>query len=422
MRDDLAPTKNKRRVLIFGIFSMTIMGVSLIYLQSIELDRHLKKTQLIMTQQSDTEKSKQETQVEQKKTELPSKPFSPMITPTGQAKIDRILVDIKEMKSDISSKEHYALFLALKDELQKNGRNFERLREFSIFEEPTNEAQRKQISLIYGALAQSGRIEAWPLLKEALEKGQGENIGFQAVSAVADYGALAPLEAVDSLLGVYKSHPETYIRNAAFLALGSIAQGRKDIAERVRPLISQKLNEARLSDPWYQVDVYLAAAGNHGDPQYVELVKKFITHSDDTIRGRVLFALRRAPLEQRTPQRHKEMVQWIGQKAAQDLSAQVQLEGLKSLSEQDLRLEDTNASILEFETQGALVGQAILDIAKNARSPEVLQTAIRLLSHRLTYYPEATSQLMNDLKTVIKESPEKSMIDEHLARIARLPH
>jgi hypothetical protein len=406
--------KTKKPLKLTLLVSVVALACFFIYSQSIQFDHSLRETQRIpqLNQESqfDTE-PKRDTQ-----NYGASKAHIPQMNPQQVPKIDRILFDIKDMKPDISSKEHYALFLALTADLKVNPQNIEKLRDFDIFNEPQNEAQKKQLSLIYGALAQSGRIEAWPLLREALERGSGETVGFQAVSAVADYGSIVPLEAVDSLLKVYSSHPEPYIRNSAFLALGSIAQGRSDIGEKVRPIISNKLLNTKISEPWYDIDVILAAAGNHGDPQYVELVKKFITHPDETIRGRVLFALRRNPAVERSTKARLEIIQWIGQQASLELSAKVQLEGLKSLSEQDLKLEDTTSPILDLETQGAQVNEAIGNIAKNARSLEVLQTSIRLLSHRLRYYPETTSQLMGDLKKLLKESPELSMIDEHLSK------
>lgn len=309
--------------------------------------------------------------------------------------------EIKKINGTTSSRDHYALFLRLKEFLFQNPDKIADLRDFPLFDEPQTESDKMQLSLIYGALAQCGRPEAWYLLKDALILDSGEFVGFQAVNAITDLGAAVPDEAFESLLAVSRGHEVEYIRNSAVLALGSLSRTQPEFARRFGPMIEARLITQDLNTPWDLIDVTLAAAGNHGDPRYSNLIKKFYDHPDDTIRARVLFALRQIPT--------LEVVNWIALKARKDSSPKVQIEGLKALSEMD-------KSQVEFPDVGPAVDSAMGEIAINGRSQEVVSTGIRFLSHSLINKRPSTLIAFNNILSHTSDPRFKEAIAEHIQK------
>lgn len=314
---------------------------------------------------------------------------------------ERILENISNITSDTSSRDHYQIFLELREAIYHNPNKIDLLRDFSLFEEPKTEAEKKQISLIYGALAQSGRAEAWDIIRDGLEEGSGEFVGFQAVAAATDLGVLTPIEAYDTLLGVFTNHKVEYIRNSALLALGALSRSQPEFAKRFGPVVEDRLTKQNLETPWDQIDVTLAAAGNHGDPRYVEPIKKFYHHPDDTIRGRVLFALRQIP--------DPEVILWIGSQAAKDLSPKVQIEGLKALAEMEAAAEK-NPHI------GEALDQSIGQITISGQSLEVASTGVRFLSHALHNKRATTLAALEAIRSQSKNPLLKAAIADHLAQ------
>jgi hypothetical protein len=284
-----------------------------------------------------------------------------------------------------------------------------------LYREPETAAEKRQISLIYGALAQSEQKDAWPLLRDGLELGVGETIGFQAVSAVADFAPFAPNEAFDNLLKVSEQHGVEYVRNSAFLALGSLASAKEVFADRFRPLMLKRFSELQITDPWSKIDVTLTAAGNHGDESYIPWIKGFASHPNESVRARSFYALRKLPKQSRTSTATHQLIDWLKDRTAEESSAYVQLAGLKALMEQDLMpAEKTDVSSANIATNSELVIKAIGVVARQAKSQEVLATAVRYLSHLHSDSPQAVQLELQHLKTVVKDPLVLLMIEQHL--------
>jgi hypothetical protein len=180
-----------------------------------------------------------------------------------------------------------------------------------------------------------------------------------------------------------------------------LSQAHPEFARRFGPIVEERLTKQTLESPWDQIDVTLAAAGNHGDPRYVELIKKFYQHSDETIRSRVLFALRQIP--------DPAVIMWIGSHAATDRSPKVQIEGLKALAEMEAATEKSPFI-------GEALDKAISQITLGGQSLDVISTGVRFLSHALNNKRPSTIAALEMIKSKSDIPLLKAAIADYLAQ------
>ena len=276
--------------------------------------------------------------------------------PQSQRELSALVTSIKTINEKTPQSTVYQLFLDLKQRIHDHPQELSALDRLDLTSPPLNQAAKRQLSLIYGALSQSAQPAAWRFIAEGLQKGSDEFVSFQAVAAAADFAAPPP-EAYELLNTVWNSHPNEEIRNTALLAMGSVAKVNHDVRESIAADIERTL---AAQDPW-QLDVALAAAGNHGDNRYWPAIQRLASHPSEMLRARAIFAARALT--------SPDITHWIGATAAADTSDRVQLDGLKALAER--------THFDSVATQIALIGT-------HARSHEVLAHSVRSLANRLT--------------------------------------
>jgi HEAT repeat protein len=267
-----------------------------------------------------------------------------------------LLAQVRLITAKTPHRDVYRLFLETKQRFHEHPEELEAIDQERLITPPKDEAERRQLSLMFGALAQSDQPQAWPYIAHALQANNDEFIGFQAVSAASDF-AQPPHEAYELLSAVYHKHPNEEIRNSAFLAMGSIARANHAVSDQIVADIVESF--AGTDDPW-QLDVALAAAGNHGDVRYLPYIQKSARHSSDMVRARAVFAARRI--------NDPTVTRWIVETAAADTSPRVQMEAIKALADR-AHLEG--------------ITMALGDIGAKARDHAVLGETIRQIVNRL---------------------------------------
>lgn len=311
--------------------------------------------------------------------------------------VENLLQELRGVTSKTANRDAYQIFQRLKERFGEYPEELVALDNVPYTQDPKNADEKRQLSIIYGALAQSKQAAAWPYLAKALAEGQSEFVGFQAVSAAADFRN-APDSAYAELSAVAKQHPVPYIRSSAQLALGSVARSNDAIAAKVQ-IDLLEAGEAALSQP-RNMDVVLAAMGNHGSSQYLEFITKMTRHSDERVRARAVFALRGIS--------EPEVQSLITQAAITDPATRVKEEGIKALAER--------AHFEEVVTSIGAIGESSRDDGIQAQAARIVKNlsssnksaaidALRSLKE-LSLTPTVKTQIVAYLDALAKENQQ----------------
>lgn len=180
------------------------------------------------------------------------------------------------------------IFSALKFELRARSERANELREFILATKGRDEGSKRQLAAAFGALAQSDQSSIADLLANLVRLCSDVFCKDQAIVALNDHSS-PTVDSGRKMLDIVKNQPDYDTAAAAVLAVGSIAHKIGDqIPEVPLALIAAyyRPENAKLKRS------LLAAMGNHGDNEYLPILKESLLDRDSSVRGTAFYSLR----------------------------------------------------------------------------------------------------------------------------------
>lgn len=354
-------------LVIFPIAAATYFGY-----RWVQSARHDRSTEIEISSDSAANSSSPKQMQAQLRVPGPSEAGS-VTAPTAKSSLDMI----KTITADSSSNQAYEVFVALKHWLAENPEAIGQV--ISVLSEPNDSSanQKRQRSILYGALAETKSQAAAEALTDLLKQAQHEDDAIQAAAALGDHKAPPP-RALDVLWehGQMTSSPS---QNAAILAFGSVAHHLGSAADH---MALQVLNAASAAKSPDQKVEFLAVMGNHGSVQYLPFLLQSAEDSNEDVRAAAVYGARYHNTE--------DAGAFISQVATKDTSNKVKAEAIRALTMQlDLRrdfariAEIANSTANEdVQLEAARVLRAAYERSRNPEAQFAIDSILKMTKNK----------------------------------------
>lgn len=219
---------------------------------------------------------------------------------------------------DAPANHAYDVFVGLKQWLAEDPTAIGRAIETLLQPNDGTAAQKRQRSILYGALAETKNPAAAEGLLDILQQVEHEDDAIQAAAAIGDHRA-PPQRALD-VLWQLGSQGSSAKQNAAILAFGSVAHRLGDAADKIT---GQVLTAATTAQSDEQKVELLAVMGNHGSTQYLSFLKQSARDANEDIRAAAIYGFRHLNSE--------DAAVFVAEVAINDTSDKVKSEAVRAL-------------------------------------------------------------------------------------------
>ncbi len=151
---------------------------------------------------------------------------------------------------------------------------------------------------IAAALAQVGTADAQLVLGELINTTRmSTDLRIEIVNALV--GVSKPTAELTAILNTHASNQSDALFEASTVMLGTFASRiASSDAQAASQIVGQLVKALGSTTDEGQIELYLNALGNAGDPSTVSVIEGYVTHSSPFVRMAAVDALRKLPLEQ----------------------------------------------------------------------------------------------------------------------------
>lgn len=208
-----------------------------------------------------------------------------------ERKFSELMQELNRLDAASQSTEVYKVFSELKTVLKVEPHHAQALAERIRATSARDEGTKRQLALIFGALAESDSPETLRALSELLETCVDTYCRVQTLVGISDHRQ-ADQGTADKVIELIKDGRFPAEASTALLALGSVGKNIGDDAAKISAFLLEQLEDGRKGELKTSI---LAAMGNHGDPRYATALSAALDSDDSRVRAAAVYSLRSQP-------------------------------------------------------------------------------------------------------------------------------